>query len=390
LADRAAATHALRHVQVRIGRLVLPLLRPYSFSPYHCYLSENLPFTMHRYRDALLAPEPQGVPQASGSERSVIDQQDIVECIARGELEEVRTVAFRNRTWAVTNKYCFGSGTDSLQGPICSIWHMYYQLSRHAPHDKPENDSLVLDILRIQGLGPLTRPTPNYDNNDIDIARTADGVLWNDLPFFATDMTKYWMEYAGSMSGAHRLNFSAFLAKLASTRVSKDRLCQIALHLFRYAFEEARALRIGDEPDEEDKHRTLHNLSHIYLLPSVCAWIKIAGHNLIMLSDTYWNDCPSDVGRGGSLFVASDFGSRSPIGFTPWRWMFWLKRLHEIRDEAKEADEQQIAELAMDAIERMVHQAKERNSEILRVYRNGGDFLSHEPHLSCLKNGLDA
>jgi hypothetical protein len=69
--------------------------------------------------------------------------------------------------------------------------------------------------------------------------------------------------------------------------------------------------------------------------------------------------------------------------------MFWLKRLHEIRDEAKEADEQQIAELAMDAIERMVHQAKERNSEILRVYRNGGDFLSHEPHLSCLKDSSD-
>lgn len=44
------------------------------------------------------------------------------------------------------------------------------------------------------------------------------------------------------MPNVHRLNFASILAKLASTRVSNHKICQIALVLFRSTFEETRAL----------------------------------------------------------------------------------------------------------------------------------------------------
>ncbi|KAL5404010.1 hypothetical protein PMIN03_009458 [Paraphaeosphaeria minitans] len=336
---------------------------------------------MYHLRDALLNPSPKGPTMADDTTR---DQQDTRECIARGELEEVRGAAFYKRTSIVAERYCkIGDGVDALEGYLHSLWHMYYQLSRNTSHETAAHDRLILDILRIQGLGPLTRPARGLYG--LDIARTVDGTLWNDLPFLVTDLTDHWIRDCASMSSEQRLNAATFLAKLASARVSKDRMCQIALLLFRWTFEEDRELTSTEESDAEDTHRSISMLVIQHLLPSACVWIKEAGHNLILLSDVSWNDCPSTIGQGGPKFVESDFGKRSPTGFTPWRWLFWLKRLHEIRDEAKEAEEQCLGEYANDAIELMFSTVKERNSEILRAYQDGGEILRQEKHLLRLK-----
>lgn len=340
---------------------------------------------MHRYRDSLLGPSPKGPPELTMLDHTTLDQQDVCESIARGESDEVRGAAFYNRTSIVSERYSrLGDGVDSLEGYLHSLWHMYYQLSRHASHETPEQDRLVLDILRIQGLGPLTRPASG--NYGIHIARTVEGTLWNDLPYLVTDMTHFWIQNCATMSGAQRLNCATFLAKLASTRVSKDRMCQIALVLFRSTFEEVRELRILEGADEEDSHRSIRDLDIAQLLPAACAWAKEAGHNLIQLSDVYWNDCPSTIGQGGQNFVDSDLGKRSPTGFTPWRWMYWLKRLHEIRDEATEAKDQQLEEKATDAIDYMVDSVKERSYGILKAYQDGGSALQEDKHLLCLKH----
>jgi hypothetical protein len=339
---------------------------------------------MHHLRDALLSPSPIGIPELTMLDRAASDRQDVRECVARGELEEVRGAAFYNRTWIVSDRYCnVGDGVDSLVGYLHSLWHMYYQLSRHTSHETSDHDRLVLDILRIQGLGPLTRPVSGLYG--IDIARTVEGTLWNDLPFLVTDMTDFWINNCASMSGIQRLNFTSFLAKLASTRVSKDRMCQIALVLFRFTLEDRRELRSTEKPDDEDTHRSISDLDIAHLLPAVCTWIKEAGHNLIQLSDVSWNDCPSTIGQGGKKFIESELGKRSPTGFTPWRCMYWLKRLHEIQEEAKEVNEKHLEEYATDAIDRMVRQMQDRNSGIIRAYQNGGDVLHQDKHLLCLK-----
>jgi hypothetical protein len=314
---------------------------------------------------------------------AVADQTDVRECIARGELEEIRGAAFYNRTSIIAERYCsIGDGVDSLEGYLHSLWHMCYQLGRHTSFETTEQDRLVLDILRIQGKGPLTRPVTGLYG--IDIARTVDGTLWNDLPFLVTDMTEFWVNNCASMSGVQRLNYATFLAKLASTRVSKDRMCQIALILFRSTFEDRRELGTTEKPDEEDTHRTIGHLDIAHLLPAACAWLKEAGSNIIQLSDVCWNDCPSTIGCGGERFVDSDLGKRSPTGFTPWRWMYWLKCLHQIRDEAKEGGETRLEGYATEAIDFMVSNVKERNSEILRAYHNGGDVLHQDKALMCL------
>lgn len=186
------------------------------------------------------------------------------------------------------------------------------------------------------------------------------------------------------MSSAHRLNFTSFLAKLASTGVSNHGICQIALVLFRSTFEETRALGSLESQDEEDLSRNIRDLSIGDLLPAACAWIKEASYNLIHLSEVFWNDCPSVVGQGGQDFVGSTLEMQSPTGFMPWRWMYWLKRLHEIRDEAHAADENQLGEHANDAIDRMIQNVKERRSGILRAYQSGRPELHQDPHLLCL------
>jgi hypothetical protein len=92
---------------------------------------------------------------------------------------------------------------------------MYYMLSRYTACDTLEHDLLVLNILRIQGLGLLTHQV--YSNYGIDIARTIEGTLWNNLPFLVSDMTEHWTRDCPVILGAQRLNFTSFLAKAAST-----------------------------------------------------------------------------------------------------------------------------------------------------------------------------
>lgn len=341
---------------------------------------------MHHLRDSLLSPSPKDIPELTLPN----EEEDIKESIYRGELEELRGTAFHNRTWIVSDRYCtVGDGVDSLEPYLHSLWCIYYHLARNTSHESTSHDRLVLDILRIQGKGALTRPVSG--RYGIDIARTVEGTLWNDLPFLATDMSDYWVKNCAPMSAAHRANFASFLAKLASTRVSKDRMCQIALFTLRITFEEARELRTTDaeESEKEDPKRRINDLDLVHLLQTATIWIKEAGETLLQLSDVYWNDCPSDMSKGGQQFVESEFGKRSPTGFTPWRYMFWLKRIHEIRDEAKAAKEKRLQEYATDAIDFMTTMLEERNSEVLRVYQANADVLEQEKHLLCLKKIVD-
>lgn len=338
---------------------------------------------MYHRRDSLLSPQPRDTLSTATIDFARSDKESTRQAAARGEFNEIRDTGFHNRTWIITTRYCdIGDGVDSLESYIHSLWYIYYELGRGISSESPEHEGIVLDILRIQGMGPLTRPARGVYG--IDIARTVDGALWSDLPFLVGDMTGFWIKHAASMSGAHRLNFATFLAKLASTRVAKDRLCQVALLIFRPLFESPQVLRSGEGSDDEDLDRATHRLEIFHLLPAAVAWLKLAGHNLLLLSDVYWNDCPSHIGKGGEEFLESELGQRSPTGFSPWRYMFWLKRLHEIQEEAKEANEKVLEELATDGIEFTITIIKQRNAEILRVYKNGGDALHQDKHLSCL------
>lgn len=142
---------------------------------------------MYRLRESLLSPVPKGILTTLDEEAR--ERQHVLEAVAREELEEIRGATFFNRTWIMAERYCnIGDGVDSLEGYLHSLWHMYYQLGRLTSHESSDHDRLVLDILRIQGKGPLTRPVSGWCG--IDIARTVQGTVWNDLLFLVTDMTE--------------------------------------------------------------------------------------------------------------------------------------------------------------------------------------------------------
>ncbi|OQE13810.1 hypothetical protein PENFLA_c043G02759 [Penicillium flavigenum] len=113
---------------------------------------------MHDLRDSLLNPSPRGTPHCTTSEACRVDQESTRQSVARGELKEIRAAAFSNRTWIITSRYCE---------------YMYYQLGRNISHETPDHEGLILDIVRIQGMGPLTRRV--QENYGVVIARTAEG-----------------------------------------------------------------------------------------------------------------------------------------------------------------------------------------------------------------------
>ncbi|KAJ5245769.1 hypothetical protein N7489_005865 [Penicillium chrysogenum] len=311
------------------------------------------------------------------------DRVDLEEAARAGNFDLLRSVTY-NRAWIMGQSYCRSrESIDSCEPYLHSLRYVYYQCAKHVSHESFEQDRWVLDILRTRGRGPLTRPAPG---GGIDIARTPDGTVWNDLPFLATDMAECWINDCAEMDSKQRLNSASFLAKLASTRIVNDRLCQIALVLFRNTFESERPLGSSNEPDDEDRRRTMHVLTIASLLPSACAWIREAGHDIILLSDVSWNDCSnSTIGRGGFTFVQSELGQRAPGGFSPWRWLYWLKRLHQIADEASKADEKLLAEQAANAIDIMSSHVKERNSQTLRVFEAAGDAVTQDKDFMGLK-----
>ncbi|RMZ43637.1 hypothetical protein CA14_009179 [Aspergillus flavus] len=170
---------------------------------------------MDHLRDSLLSSVPRDTPSTAAIDHARRVWEGTRQAVAWGEFKEVRDMAFSNRTWVVTSRYCdIGNGVDSLEGHIHSLWYMYYEFGKNISSESSEHEGLVLDILRIQGMGPLTRPARGVSG--IDIARTVDGTLWNDLPFMVGDMINCWINHSASMSGTHRLNFAKYMMALES------------------------------------------------------------------------------------------------------------------------------------------------------------------------------
>ncbi|KAL2812462.1 hypothetical protein BDW59DRAFT_155262 [Aspergillus cavernicola] len=168
------------------------------------------------------------------------------------------------------------------------------------------------------------RPAPG---GGINIARTPDNTIWNNLPFLATDMTDFWINNYAAMGAKQHLNTSTFFAKLASTRVANNKLCQIALLVFRATFKSMQPLGSSDKLDNKDPYQVAHTLTIAVLLPSACAWFQEARHNIVLLSDVSWNNCSSSTIREcGLAFANSELGQQSPGGFNPWRWLYWIKQ----------------------------------------------------------------
>lgn len=301
-------------------------------------------------------------------EQTTQDFKSTEDAVARGDLDKLRGVAFVSRTWLVTERFCrVGDGVDSLEGYIHSLWHIYYQLARHTATKSLEHTRIVLDIALIQGKGTLVRPVSGPYGHDV--ARTTDGILWVDLPFFVGDMSKFWTANYASMPCKQRVNFASFLAQTAAIRIAKDKLCQLALVLFRDTLEGGREIGTKDDPDQNGPERENVPLTVTQLLPAVGEWIDHAGHVLLELADKEWNECAGEFSAGGRAFKDSAYYQKAVPGFSAMRWMYWLKRLHEIRDEAKQAEHTRLEEMATEIIDEVVLQVEMWNAGVIREFK---------------------
>ncbi|KKP07053.1 hypothetical protein THAR02_00812 [Trichoderma harzianum] len=270
------------------------------------------------------------------------DRTSTEEAIRQKDFDGLKSSA-HNKISFINESYSrAGRSAEELKYMLQCLWVVYYQVGKNVPYSSPEQDTWVLHIVQVRGQGNLTRRAQsslnvddgdNYNNNNkLEIATTSAGTIWEDLPFFTADMTDFWVKDCATMSAAQRANFSHFLAKLASAGVD-DNLCGIALLVFIDAFETVRSLGSLADQSHEDPHRALHDLTIAALLPAAQAWLHIANNKIVQLSDKLRNNFAT-VKQDDSTFTKSELGRRSSAVFSPWRWMYWLKRLEEIKEEA--------------------------------------------------------
>jgi hypothetical protein len=241
--------------------------------------------------------------------------------------------------------------------------------------ERAEQDRLVVQILYARELGVLLRKGENMEI--MGEAVTRDGKIYKDLPFLVGDMTDYWIRESSSMSTNQRQNFASFLAKLSAVGVEDDKLCGCALIILRDTLESTTRLGQGapgptvvserqDYQVEQNDHRSNEALSIAELLPAANAWIFHAGHKIIQLSDNSVNIFPAQVGMLGDLARAEGVIPENR-GFSPQRWLFWVKRLGEIeKSETVGEEEAEIATFARGMMNSMLNIVTSSDSTMTR------------------------
>ncbi|PNY25569.1 Uncharacterized protein TCAP_04491 [Tolypocladium capitatum] len=317
---------------------------------------------------------PLGDHHASFLTSSPRRRESIREGIRRGDFDGLRG-SMASSIANISSRFCtVGNTKEELEPLLHDLWYACYQTAMHTSHSSAELDRLAFDLCLARGRGCLKSPAQS------------DGSFrsfpWEDLPFFVTDMTDFWINHCATMGATQRLNLSYFLAKLASTSLDYDGLCRVALVLFRDTFETVRPLgslaELGNATASPDA--TIQDLSIAALLPAAYAWIRHAGLKIFQLSVISWNDCSVTIGKGGATFTESELGrkSTSPAGFSPWRWLHWMKRLQEIADEATQAGETSLADDALNAICYMLGHVEDSGTLVETELDARPGFIRHQ------------
>jgi hypothetical protein len=298
------------------------------------------------------------------------------------------------------------------------LWHMYWHGAIHTAPESPKLHRLVFGIIEAREQGILTAggrgspvaeaeegdgssQQPERRDHDELQATTSDGSrIWTDLPFLVADMTSHWVNDCASMGSAQRLSGAQFLALLAAAGAAPDdALCGIALIVLRDALETPRQLgRVGVTMGR-DPGRQMHDLSIADLLPAANSWLFAAGRKLVLLSDAAAareDLFPEHVGRLGPLIVdAPDAGDGTSGrgmhgGFSPQRWIWWLRRLDEIASLASEGGEDapSLKSLVHGMMDNMMLIAEQTNGPVRKALKKpDGRLVSHRPPVKIFGRG---
>jgi hypothetical protein len=332
---------------------------------------------------------PSGAQTGSDAEISLSSRARLSSIVRESYAKSAREGGDDNGLWlsawsaisSTSLRYTRFQGSIQLfEWDMHDLWYLFIQASMNISSQSAEQDRLVGQILYARELGVLSRKGENMETNEEAVTR--DGKIWKDLPFLVEDITDYWIQGCGSMSTDQRRNFASFLAKLSAVGVADNKLCGCALSVLRDTLESTRPLgkaapgpvvtseRQGHQ-DELDDHRSTESLSIADLLPAANSWLFNAGHKIIQLSENTVDIFPAHVGMLGELARAEGVMPENG-GFSPQRWLFWVKRLEEIKNEALGEDEEGIAAFARGVMGNMVITACDSDSVIKRELAHQG------------------
>ncbi|KAL6411750.1 hypothetical protein AUP68_04124 [Ilyonectria robusta] len=274
--------------------------------------------------------------------RAYIRQQDEEQARKEGDDNGIWMSIGSSACWALDMGFSLSQRPgDAYAEQLHDQWYRYYQASKNTSASSAAQDRLAFQVVQIQARGTLSRSTAGGDS---EMAVTSDGTIWTDLPFFASDMTDIWIKECAGMSATHRTNFSCFLSKLASVGLAKEKLCGVALVVFRDALETPRPLDNLNSNCDENPDKVTADLSIADFLPAVGHWLGQAGTKMIELSEVSWQDCTEEAMAIGILYRDDASTTVKSAGFSSERWIYWLRRLEEITEEANKIGNEKLAE----------------------------------------------
>jgi hypothetical protein len=135
---------------------------------------------------------------------------------------------------------------------------------------------------------------------------------------------------------------------------------------------------VGDLNDQEieDALRLEADVSIGSLLLAVNAWLFTAGLKIIQLSEMQWNNCPAEVGKCGELVLEN---GEMDAGFSPARWLFWLRRLEAIATDARQAGKEALTKHVEGMMDNMLLFVEDTESAVKKALHDAGHFVEYKP-----------
>lgn len=242
------------------------------------------------------------------------------------------------------------------------MWYALIQSASYIEPQHPAQDRLVRLVLQARELGVLKRmrkTVVDEKETEVEEAITSDGRMWCDLPFLVGDLKIAWEEtMVSGVSTWKRENLAAFIAKLAGLGVCDDKLTGCGLSVMREALEFDRDLvpSIPPSPSTLEPESDLEvediftgdevkQLTTLDFMPIVKLWLQYAGSKMSRLSDINF-ESGTWQSQPGHLAIMAGI---SESGFSKRRFVFWRKRMEEL----KWCDEEAVWEQASQCVEMM-------------------------------------
>ncbi|KAK3897067.1 hypothetical protein C8A05DRAFT_20093 [Staphylotrichum tortipilum] len=268
------------------------------------------------------------------------------------------------------------------------LWHTYWHGAINTAPDSPKLDRLALQIIQAREQGVLTREQTSETSRVSLEAMASNGQrLWTDLPFLVEDMAAHWTNGCAEMSSAQRLSGAQFLALLAAAGGAvDDAICGVGLVVLREALETPRPLGTLGAADG-DPGRQIGGMSVADLLPAANVWLFTAGWKLVRLSDGGWEG-GDGVGLG-ELVTSGRYRWEVPRhgGFSPQRWMWWLRRLDEIASKVEDGNADELGgfgAFVKGMMDNMLHIAAQTNGPVGQAAQQAGGMVRHRPQVRVL------